>query len=159
MILERHPSAHLISVGVTTDSEWLARLKAEAKELGVDSHFHILGPRQDVIDFLRSCDVFVFPSLYEGLGIALIEAMGTGCACVATTAGPIPEFVQHGMNGLLVEPENAQELGEAVCTLLENPELRFQLGAAARQTALSRFQPRVAADNLAAIYQSVVDQY
>ena len=159
IILERHPSAHLISVGATTDPGWLARLKAEAKELGIDSHFHILGPRPDVIDFLRSCDVFVFPSLYEGLGIALIEAMGAGCACVATTAGPIPEVVRHGRDGLLVAPENEQQLAEAICSLLENSELRTALGIAARQTAFERFQPEAAAARLAAIYKLVVEQY
>ncbi|MDQ2974671.1 MAG: glycosyltransferase family 4 protein [Acidobacteriota bacterium] len=157
-ILERHPEAHLVSVGATTDPEWLARLQAEAKELGVDSHFHVLGARRDVPSFLRNCDVFVFPSLYEGLGIALIEAMAAGCACVATTAGPIPEIVQHGRDALLVSPESSTELANAVCSLLENPERSASLGAAAKRTALERFQPQAAADQLASIYRAVVDE-
>jgi glycosyltransferase involved in cell wall biosynthesis len=158
-ILERYPSVHLLSVGATTDPAWLARLKAEAKELGVTSQFHVLGPRDDVVDFLRSCDVFVFPSLYEGLGIALIEAMSVGCACVATNAGPIPEVVTHGQDGLLVPPADPGQLADAICGLLEDPDRRSALGAAARRTALDRFQPQASADRLAAIYRSVAGEH
>src|SRR5262249_7704920 len=105
-IIEKYPEAHLVSVGATTDPACHEQLKNEAKQSGVADHFDILGTRRVVPVFLRACDVFVFPSLYEGLGIALIEAMAAGCACVATTAGPIPEFVENGRNGILVPPAN-----------------------------------------------------
>jgi glycosyltransferase involved in cell wall biosynthesis len=108
-----------------------------------------------VTDFLRACDVFVFPSLYEGLGIALIEAMAAGCACVATTAGPIPEFVENGRDGILVPPADPESMAAAVCELLANPQRRQQLANNARQTALARFQPQAAADRLTQIYEKV----
>jgi starch synthase len=108
-----------------------------------------------VTDFLRACDVFVFPSLYEGLGIALIEAMAAGCACVATTAGPIPEFVENGRNGILVPPADPEAMATAVCELLADPERRKELGDNAGQTALRRFQPQAAADRLTEIYEKV----
>ncbi|MCI0559873.1 MAG: glycosyltransferase, partial [Nitrososphaera sp.] len=101
-IKKQYPMVHLLSVGGTADLHWLERLKAEARSLSVAGHLHILGPRRDVPDLLRNCDLFVFPSLYEGLGIALIEAMAVGCACVATEIGPIPEVIHHGVNGWLV---------------------------------------------------------
>src|SRR5215813_7563840 len=109
-IIEMYPQAHLLSIGATTDPGWLGQMRSEAIRTGVADHFHIIGPRRDVTDFLRACDVFVFPSLYEGLGIALIEAMAAGCACVATTAGPIPEFVENGRDGILVPPADADAM-------------------------------------------------
>jgi glycosyltransferase involved in cell wall biosynthesis len=154
-IIGKYPLAHLVSVGATTDPAWHEQLKNEAKQSGVIDHFHILGTRRDVTDFLHACDVFVFPSLYEGLGIALIEAMAAGCACVATTAGPIPEFVEDGRDGILVPPADPEAMATAVCELLASPELRMKLGNNARQTALKRFQPRAAADRLTQIYEKV----
>jgi len=154
-IIGKYPQAHLLSVGATTDPAWHKQLKSEAQSIGVASHFHVLGPRRDVTDFLRACDVFVFPSLYEGLGIALIEAMAAGCACVATTAGPIPEFVENGRDGILVPPADPESMAAAVCELLANPQRRQQLANNARQTALARFQPQAAADRLTQIYEKV----
>lgn len=154
-IIEKYPQAHLLSVGATTDPAWHAQLKSEAQNIGVADHFHALGTRRDVTDFLRACDVFVFPSLYEGLGIALIEAMAAGCACVATTAGPIPEFVENQRDGILVPPADPEAMAAAVCELLANPERRKQLAASARQTALARFQPQAAANRLTQIYEKV----
>jgi glycosyltransferase involved in cell wall biosynthesis len=155
LILERNPAAHLISAGALTDSAWLARLKGEADSLGVTDRVHFLGPRRDVADLLRSCDLFVFPSLYEGLGIALLEAMASGCACVAANTGPVPEVIGHGIDGWLVPPGDERSLGEAVCALLADPARRAAMGAAASLSAQARFDPRVAADDLGKIYCSV----
>jgi glycosyltransferase involved in cell wall biosynthesis len=154
-IIEKHPKAHLLSVGATTDQMWHERLKSEAVRLGVADNFRPLGARRDVADFLRACDVFVFPSLYEGLGIALIEAMAAGCVCVATTAGPIPEVMQHEREGILVPPKDPEALAAAVCQLLSQPERRKEMSLNAQRTALERFQPQAAADRLMQIYEKV----
>ena len=155
-ILQRCPSAHLVSVGATTDPSWLAQLEREATALGVTDHFHVLGGRRDVIDFLRACDVFVFPSLYEGLGIALIEAMAAGCACVASSAGPIPEVVRDEEDGILVPPGDPEAIAAAVCRLFDDESLRVRLGTAATRKAFSRFQPQKSAAALTRIYESVL---
>ncbi|HEX7334841.1 MAG TPA: glycosyltransferase family 4 protein [Pyrinomonadaceae bacterium] len=155
-ILRQYPTVHLLSVGATTDPRWTAELKREAETLGVADRFHMLGARTNVVDFLRACDIFVFPSLYEGLGIALIEAMAAGCVCVATNTGPIPEVVQDGKDGVLVPPADAKALARAVCDLLSNPARRSELGAAAKQTAFSKFQPKEQAEQLTRVYESVL---
>ena len=155
-ILKRYPTAQLVSVGATTDQSWVEQLQREATTLGVADHFHVVGQRRDVTDFLRACDVFIFPSLYEGLGIALIEAMAAGCACVASSAGPIPEVVTHGQDGILVPPGDAEEIATAVCQLLDDEALRTRLGTAASSTAFSRFQPEKSAAALTRIYESLV---
>jgi L-malate glycosyltransferase len=154
-IRKRFPSAHLVSVGATTDPRWTEQLEREATELGVKDHFHVMGAQRDVTHFLRACDVFIFPSLYEGLGIALIEAMAAGCACVASSAGPIPEVVSDGEDGILVPPADSDAIAAAVCRLLEDETERLRLGTAASKTAFSRFQPQQSADALTRIYESV----
>ena len=155
-ILKQYPQVHLLSVGATTDPRWTSELKREAESLGVADHFHMLGAQANVVDFLRACDIFVFPSLYEGLGIALIEAMAAGCVCVATNTGPIPEVVQDGKDGVLVPSADAEALARAICDLLGDPTRRSQLGTAAKQTAFSKFQPKEQAERLTRVYESVI---
>lgn len=155
-IIRRHPSARLVSVGTLTDLQWAKHLQEQTSALGLEGHIRFMGPRRDVADFLRTCDLFIFPSLYEGLGIALVEAMAAGCACVATEMGPIPEVVLHGKDGWLVPPGNAGALAEAVCALLDDRARRKALGRAAQASALARFRPQAAADRLARVYEEVV---
>lgn len=155
-VREKYPEVHLVSVGATVDQHWLSHLKAEAASLGVADYTHFLGARRDIPDLLRGCDLFVFPSLYEGLGISLIEAMATGCPCVATQAGPIPEVIRHGVDGWLVPPADAQALAGAVCSLLADEEERKRLGEAAAASVLARFHPETAARKLESIYESVL---
>lgn len=155
-ILKQYSQVHLLSVGATTDPRWTAELKREAESLGVADHFHMLGAQANVVDFLRACDIFVFPSLYEGLGIALIEAMAAGCVCVATNTGPIPEVVQDGKDGVLVPSADAEALARAICDLLGDPSRRSQLATAAKQKAFSKFQPKEQAERLTRVYESVI---
>ena len=155
-VMEKYPEAHLVSVGATVDQYWLSHLKAEASSLGVADHAHFLGTRRDIPDLLRGCDLFVFPSLYEGLGISLIEAMATGRPCIASQAGPIPEVIRHGVDGRLVPPADAQALADEICSLLANEEERKRLGEAAAASVLERFHPETAARKLESIYESVL---
>ena len=155
-ILREYPQVHLVSVGATTDPRWTAELKREAERLGVADHFHLAGARTNVVDFLRACDIFVFPSLYEGLGIALIEAMAAGCVCVASNTGPIPEVVQNGKDGVLVPPGDVDRIARVVCSLLGDPIRRAELGTAAKQTAFSKFQPQKQAEQLTRVYESLL---
>jgi len=155
-VREKYPEAHLVSVGATVDQRWLSHLKAEAAGLGVAGHTHFLGARRDIPDLLRGCDLFVFPSLYEGLGISLIEAMASGCACVASQTGPIPEVIRRGIDGWLVPPAEPQALADAVCLLLADEEKRERLGAAAAASVLARFHPETAARKLEGIYESAL---
>ena len=155
-VIERCPPVHLVSAGGMGDRPWAERLRAEAETLGVAHRLHLLGPRADVPELLKMCDLFVFPSLHEGLGIALIEAMASGCACVATTTGPIPEVVTHGVDGWLVPPGDAVALGAAIEHLLGSPELRSTLARNAGQSAADRYNPVDAARSLTGIYESVL---
>ena len=154
-VREKYPETYLVSVGATVDHRWWARLEAEAASLGVARYTRFLGVRRDIPDLLRCCDLFVFPSLYEGLGISLIEAMASGCACVASQAGPIPEVIRHGIDGWLVPPADVRALADSICLLLNDAERRKRLGRAAAESVRSRFHPETAARKLEGIYDSV----
>jgi glycosyltransferase involved in cell wall biosynthesis len=90
-------------------------------------------PQADLVEAYRDADVFVFPSAWnEPFGMPVAEAMACGVPVVATRGGGIPEFVEHGRSGLLVERGNPLALAEAVVTLLDQPEHRRVLGRAGR---------------------------
>jgi glycosyltransferase involved in cell wall biosynthesis len=155
-VRDKYPETYLVSVGDTVDHRWLSRLEAEADSLGVARHMRFLGVRRDIPDLLRCCDLFVFPSLYEGLGISLIEAMASGCACVASRAGPITEVIRQGVDGLLVPPADVQALADAVCLLLNDGARRKRLGEAAAKSVRAQFHPEAAARKLEDVYEAVL---
>jgi glycosyltransferase involved in cell wall biosynthesis len=100
---------------------------------------HFLGHREDVRDLLSVYDIFVLPSLSEGMPLALLEAMAAGVPAVATRVGGVSEVIENGKTGLLVPPGDSRALADGIATLLENPALATELGEAARQVAVSRF--------------------
>jgi glycosyltransferase involved in cell wall biosynthesis len=150
---ERH--AHFVSVGNLESEKHVSALRALIAELQMGECVHLVGERRDIGELLARCDVFIFPSVFEGLGIALAEAMAAGCACVVHDIAPLNEFVENEVNGLAVRPYDPKALAGAVIRLLENAKLRESLGAAARTTAFDLFQPEAAAARLAEIYRSV----
>ncbi len=155
-ILADQPRAHLLSVGAQDHREWLDRLRRLSAGRGVAGHVHFLGPRRDIPDLLHACDVFVFPSLFEGLGLALIEAMAAGCVCVASAVRPVSEIVRDGVDGFLVPPGDDVALSRAVLGAMDDIPRRRMLAASARESAARRFDPEAAADRLEAIYDRVL---
>jgi glycosyltransferase involved in cell wall biosynthesis len=114
-------------------------LKDRVRRAGLEPRVRFAGAVPDVSDFLRASDVFAFPSLFEALGIALIEAAACGLACVGSRTGGIVEVIQEGRSGLLCEPGDATGLAACLRRLLGEPELRAALGRGAREAAVSRF--------------------
>ena len=88
------------------------------------------GFRADVLAFIKSFDVFVMSSLFEGLGTSLLDAMALSKPTVASDTGGIPEVVSHGETGFLVPPRDAHELAAAIARLLKDPQRRQQMGLA-----------------------------
>jgi len=155
-VLRHFPNAHLISIGSQDDQFYLSLVQDEIEKLGISYAVHLLGEKRKVRDFLHACDLFVFPTLYEGLGIALAEAMAVGCACIVSEIAPLNEFVIHTVNGIFVEPQKPRELASAIINLLNDSELRKTLAMAAQKTASELFQPQAAANRLGEIYMSVL---
>ena len=115
------------------------RLRSRVEQLGLADVVTFTGSRTDVPRLVAALDVFVMPSLWEGLPIALLEAMASGRAVLCSSVGSIPGVVQHGENGWLVEPGNVQALREAILTLVDDPGLRARLGRRAREQVIARF--------------------
>ena len=99
-------------------------LKREASLLRISGHVRFVGPRLDVPELMKLFDIFVLPSLREGLPMVLLEAMAAGCPIVSTDVGGISTAVQTGYNGTLVRPQNPHELAGAIVRLLEDEPLR-----------------------------------
>jgi glycosyltransferase involved in cell wall biosynthesis len=124
---------------------------------GMTDRFRILGwiePSQRA-SMLQDSDVYVLPSYAEGLPVAIIEAMEAGLAIVATRVGGIPEMIEHGVNGLLVEPGDVDGLTDAIRRLVDNPQLRAEFGRAARLTYVARYSPEAVIPRLDGIYREL----
>jgi glycosyltransferase involved in cell wall biosynthesis len=154
-ILERHPAAHLVCAGANTNRAWLSFLQGEAQSHGVASHVHFLGERHDIPHLLRECDLFLFPSTVEGQGVALIEAMAVGCACVASDIEALAQIITEGVDGWLVPVKDPAALAERVTALLADPEARARAGRTAAENVRHRFSAAIAAERLTAVYQRV----
>ncbi len=116
-VLEHHPDVRFVVAG---DGELRAELEELARPLG--DRFELLGARDDVPDLLTSFEVFAYPSRFEGLCLAVIEAQAAGVPVVATPVGGIPENVVDGETGLLVPPRDPAALAAAINRLLNDPD-------------------------------------
>lgn len=132
-----------------------AALRTQAKSLGIDARVRFLGFRQDVPALLALCDVFVLPSLSEGLSIAILEAMAAARPVVATKVGGNPELVVHSETGVLVECADPAGLASAVTRLLTNPAEARRLGENGRSRVQSRFTIGAMVKNYETIYDAV----
>jgi glycosyltransferase involved in cell wall biosynthesis len=110
-----------------------------AHELHLDGHLVFTGERHNVDEILYDIDIVVHPSLTEGLSNVVLEAMAAGCPVVATRVGGNPELVRDGETGLLVAPQDANELAHAIAFLLDHPQTARQFGEAARQRIAREF--------------------
>ncbi|MGH7632266.1 MAG: glycosyltransferase, partial [Gemmatimonadaceae bacterium] len=114
-------------------------LRALARESGLEQQVHLLGFRSDVPDILAAADVFVMPSLSEGLPLALVEAMAASLPVIASDVGGIPEVAVRDAEALFVAPGDARALAAALARLLRDSALRASLGAAAHGRAVRDF--------------------
>jgi glycosyltransferase involved in cell wall biosynthesis len=147
------PCARLILCG-TGPIE--ARLRGECGHAGIADRVHFLGFRKDIPQVMAALDVFVQPSLREGLSIALIEAAAAGLPSVACTITGNAEIVRHGQTGILVPPADPAALEAALLSLLEDPEAAREMGREARRRAEASFSvDRMVAEHLAA-YDSLM---
>jgi glycosyltransferase involved in cell wall biosynthesis len=132
-LLQSRPDLFLAFVG---KGDLEPALKRRAVEAGVEGKVVFAGWRRDVPEIMRAFDVFVLPSLNEGMGRVVVEAMASGKPVVAADVGGIPDMVRHGENGLLVDPRDTGVLRASIETLINDPALRSAMGEKGRETAL-----------------------
>jgi glycosyltransferase involved in cell wall biosynthesis len=132
------------------------RLEALAASKGLTAHVKILGHREDVPDLLAATDVFVMPSLWEGLPLALLEAMLAGKPVIASRTSGIPEAVTDGVDGILTTPGDVAELASALRGVLADPARRLSLGVAARARAEANFTLDAMADGYLSVFREAL---
>jgi glycosyltransferase involved in cell wall biosynthesis len=153
-IVRDRPMARLVLIG---SGPLRPDLQAQAARLGLGDHVLFAGSRDDVLELLPAFDVFVLSSRFEGLPIALLEAMATGLACVVTGVGGVPEVVSDGRDGLVVEPGDPDVLATAVGKLLDDEALRAEFGEHARARS-EAFQIEAAVRRIEDVYERVLTQ-
>ena len=134
-------------------------LRGELEELaraqGVDDRVTFLGERSDVPELLEACDVFVLPSLYEGLPLSILEAMAAGRPVVATDIPGTRQAVHDGRTGLLVPPGDDAALATAITRVLDDPALGVTLARGGRELVEERHASDAGARRVAAIYEEL----
>jgi len=152
----RHvPNAIFVLAG---DGPERACLEAQADRLGIGDRVIFLGHRNDVADLLASCDLFVLPSLYEGLPLSLLEAMAAGKPVVATSVGGTPEAVLDGETGFLVPPRDPAPLVGAIHRLLADACLRRKMGLAGRLRVQRNFSTMQMVARVTQTYEKLLDR-
>jgi glycosyltransferase involved in cell wall biosynthesis len=129
-----------------------SEIRGQAGQLGISDRVHFLGRRDDVPSILAASDLVALASLWEGNPLSVMEAMAAGKACAMTAVGAIPELMEHGRSGFVVAPGDAKALADAMQVLLDDDALRSQVGAAARERALRKFDHRLMVDAYQDLY-------
>jgi glycosyltransferase involved in cell wall biosynthesis len=140
---------------VVGDGDGLGACQKLAVELALEENVRFLGYRQDVSTCLAAMDVFMFPTLKEAMGIALVEAMSCGLPIVTTNVDGIPEVVTPE-SGILVGPKQPDALALAVKEILTGPGLALQLGESARKRAERMFSVEAMEQATDAVYRKVL---
>ena len=117
-------------------------LEHRSQEMGIGDKVKFLGTRQDIPSLLKVFDVFVLPSIFEGLPMVVLEAMAAGCPVVATDVGGTSTAIDNGKTGILVGPENPGELARGITALLTDRELRNRIIAAAKESVNNNFSAK-----------------
>ena len=151
-VLAEFPQACFVIIG---DGPMLGELRELTAILGIGLRVVFLGAREDVPECLAAFDLFVLPSLNEGMGRVLLEAMAVGCPVVATRVGGIPDIVADRTTGLLVPPRDDRALAEAILTLLRDRSRRVAYGEAARRHVDGRFDVETMVRNIERLYDEV----
>lgn len=152
-VVRRFPDAHLLVVG---EGDRRAELEEEIERAGLRANITLLGTRHDVSALLALSDLYVFPSVAEGLGVAVIEAMAAGKPVVAFRIAPLTEFIEHGGSGYLVEPLDVSALARSACDILSDPDTARAFAERGRRIAAERFDIGNIAREVEAVYLTVL---
>ncbi|HEX8036244.1 MAG TPA: glycosyltransferase family 4 protein [Ktedonobacterales bacterium] len=162
IVKERVPSFRLLIVGEDDPraapgrGSYTAEVKALTRELGLTQQVIFTGFRSDVASLLAASDIYAMPSFEEPFGMVYLEAMAMGKPVIALDNGGTREVVEQHVTGLLSPPYDSDALAQNILMLLDNRELREQMGIRGRLRAERRFSPQQMADNVERVYRSIL---
>ena len=151
-VWESNPDTQLVFVGKGDQEE---ELKTETFRMGASSKVRFLGWRYDIPEIMQAIDILVLPSLNEGMGRVLVEAMAAGRPVVASNVCGIPDLVRHGQNGFLVSPGDVNGLCTAIIRLLNDQKIREEMGRRGRSAA-NEFSEEKMLQKIDALYSSLL---
>lgn len=146
-------SPHLIFFG---DGPLLNHIKSQSQKYGMTSQITFMGARRDILEWLPYFDIFVLPSTWEGVSLALLEAMAFGLPVIATAVGGTPEVVIDYESGILVPSGDVTALADALIMLINNPDLRSQIGEAAHQRISQEFTVDQSVNKILHLYDQLL---
>jgi glycosyltransferase involved in cell wall biosynthesis len=152
LLLRDEPQIGLVIAG---DGDLRAPLEAQAASLGIANQVRFTGFRRDILALMQEFEVFVFSSVMEGLGTAILDAMALRKPVVATRAGGIPEVVQDGVTGLLVPPREPEALAKALLYVLRQTEQSRAFGEAGRKRVEMFFTAERMAAQTLRVYRQI----
>jgi glycosyltransferase involved in cell wall biosynthesis len=148
-VAKSYNNTQLLIVG---DGELKEELIKLAQELGIKNNVEFLGARSDIYEFLSAIDIFVLPSLWEGQPIALLEALAMGKPCIASNVNGVPEIINHGINGYLVNPNVVDNLYELMTSLILDKQKCEQFSVNGKITVSDMFSAHNMADKTVELY-------
>jgi glycosyltransferase involved in cell wall biosynthesis len=156
-VVERFKNAKFIISGKGQSDE-MRKLIAHAEKIGVKDSIIFTGyyPDKKLPKLYQAADVFAFSTFYEHHPFAVLEALSTGLPVVTTSVGGIPETIESGKNGFLVEPFNPKRFADRILYLLEHPAEAEQMGRLARKTILEQFDWRIVVKDVLKVYDEVL---
>ncbi|MBN1762032.1 MAG: glycosyltransferase family 4 protein [Methanomicrobia archaeon] len=155
-LLQNEDVLFLVVGNTNLDSDYAERMRAYAQERKLEAKFTGFVPYADLKALYAACAVFVLPSLEEGFGVVLTEALAAGKPVVGTNVGGIPAQIRDGWNGFLIESANAQQLAEKLRYLIDHPEERKGMGDNSRKLAEEEFDWRQIAERYLRVYAEIV---
>lgn len=135
-VTRRFPNARLLIFG---EGDLKEKLEKQIKDLGLTKSVRLLPPTRDILKIIAASDIFLLPSLFEGLPIVLLEAMAIGRPIVANDVTGINEAIRNGWDGILAEPESVANLASCITAVASDKELSLSIGGEARASARKRF--------------------
>jgi glycosyltransferase involved in cell wall biosynthesis len=156
-VVRSFPHAKFIISGKGQSNE-MKKLVAHAQKLGVNDNIVFTGyyPDRKLPMLYQAADVFAFSTFYENLPFAVLEALSTGLPVVTTSVGGIPEMIDSGKNGFLVQPFNSRELSDRILYLLEHPAAASEMAFLARKVILERFDWRLIVKKVLKVYDEAL---
>jgi glycosyltransferase involved in cell wall biosynthesis len=152
-VIAKHPDARLVIVG---DGPERPKLETLAAQLGAADSIQFAGYQPEPSKAILSSSLIAIPSIYDPFPLVTLEVMALGRPVVGSAVGGIPEAVEDGRTGILVPPRDPSALATAIVRLLDSPELRRQMGAAARASAQEKFSPSAITPQFERLYRRLL---